>query len=338
MKIFIFGAGASQGSQGDSGINPVQRAPLMNQLFDDHYVGYGNQVCVSPSELSNYKHVISTESPLEVWLTDEWTKIEKLKEETTKRAKRGFFGRLAFYLWWVLLNVSKEPGQDSYRKLLEKLVSNDEAFGLISFNYDTLLDVVVEDVMSCTLNNLENYVKAPLIKPHGSVNWFLQKRDRDGNIFGEQSLDKETRARYAANLMFNGAALSMKNIQIVPPRHPDLRSLDFITSSRFSNQYFYPLIFMPLTVKTYGFVVEFEKRIIEEGKKILAQATEIYVIGYRAQDDLIRELLSSVNPDVALHVVGNSSPEVVQEYILSRSTQLKKGQTYKGFRAFSDSY
>src|SRR2546421_4691879 len=58
--------------------------------------------------------------------------------------------------------------------MIRKTVEIEEAFGSVSFNYDTLLDKAIDRECECDLyGSLDNYIKSRLIKPHGSVNWFI---------------------------------------------------------------------------------------------------------------------------------------------------------------------
>jgi hypothetical protein len=75
----------------------------------------------------------------------------------------------------------------------------------------------------------------------------------------------------------------------------------------YQRQYFYPLIFMPLTSKLYTYAEKFKSSITQEGKKLLQQASEIYLIRYNAKDDIIRDFLLEAPKDTFLHVVKHKT-------------------------------
>src|SRR5690349_21583882 len=104
--------------------------------------------------------------------------------------------------------------------------------------------------------------------------------------------------------MFNDTPLNFDHLQVLYPDDPELVDVRYISEIKFSKQYFYPLILLPLTVKQYDFLTGFNQTIISKGKEILSKATEIYLIGYRAADDIIKEMFAEVKAGTTLHVVS----------------------------------
>lgn len=90
-------------------------------------------------------------------------------------------------------------------------------------------------------------------------------------------------------------------------------------------EYFFPLMFLPLTGKMYDFVEEFMTRILEHGKTMIGRAKEIYLIGYRARDEIIYEILSHAQRGTVLHVVGRDSAAEILDHVLNRNNSLTKG-------------
>ena len=333
MRVFIFGAGASRGSQPDQGIDQRVVAPLVNELFEDRYKTYADQVNLPASLMLQLKEELKDVGSLEGWLTQRWVKIETLRESRTKEAERALFGRLSFYVWRLLLGVSSSYHESSnaYHTFLNKIRSKDHPFGMISFNYDTLLDRAIKDSYHHTFDSLDDYLHFQYIKPHGSINWFLQKRASDRSIsVQEMSQNREFRYDIASRLMFNGAPISMENIQIIDPIHPDIHNPDLISSSRFSRQYFYPLVFLPLTAKAYSAVDGFYNKIVNAGKELLTGANEIYLIGYRADDDVTRYMFENVQADTPLHVVALGGAERIYDSVFEWCHRLKRGQMING--------
>jgi hypothetical protein len=96
---------------------------------------------------------------------------------------------------------------------------------------------------------------------------------------------------------------------------------------------------MPLTTKLYPYFDEFYRKMLKAGMELLSQATEVYFVGYRAQDDIIRNLLESVQPGTKIHVVSNSSSHEIMKHVLKLNDSLVEGQAIDGgFAKFCTDY
>ncbi len=343
MKIFIFGAGASKGSQGQVD-NPSFVSPLTDELFDDEYRGYatyGQYEILSKAELSKCAEESKNNGSVEQWLTQRWNNINNFTQLRTQSAEKIFFGRLTFYIWQLLQAVSTQTynSSNAYTVLMEKLRISDQPFGLISFNYDTLLDRAAIEVFGETFTSIDDYYNFPYIKPHGSVNWILGKRDGDPNTPPEAQLDIGIKIDTAVKHMLTGSALSLNTLRVLGPRQPTLSNLTFMINV-FSNQYFYPLIFMPLSSKLYPFVDGFSETIIQRSKELIKKATEIYLIGYNAKDDIIKDILLEAPAPTPLHIVKNGSAEQTMEEVLHLAPSLlvRGNASNFGFRDFAERY
>lgn len=144
----------------------------------------------------------------------------------------------------------------------------------------------------------------------------------------------------ASSRIFNGAPLNFRDIQVLYPDDPELANVRDMSEGRFNRQYFYPIILLPLTVKQYSFLRGFNDMIISEGKRMLSRATEIYLVGYRAADDIIKEMFQDVQSNVILHVVSLADSEEIMNRVLDwYPSKLKKGQIFSdGFRDFINKY
>jgi hypothetical protein len=338
MKLFIFGAGASLASQGP---NPQSRiAPLVDQLFDPRYGDCATDI-LSDEDFQEARSATEKAGSLEKWLTQRWEQIQSLRQNITKTAEKAFFGRICFYIWNLLQRVSTTyNSRNGYNLFTRKLKDRDESFGLISFNYDTLLDRAVKSQFGVPLISLDDYLKVPLIKPHGSVNWLTRKRNDDPNAYPRTSFDVPGLLSLAFFGMFNGGPLNFGDVQVLYPDDPELVDIRQLSEGKFSRQYFYPLILLPLTVKQYDFLTGFNQRIISKGKEFLQNATEIYLIGYRAADDVIKEMFKEVKPGVILHVVSLAdSKEIMNRVINWYPGNLKQGTVFsQGFGQFLESF
>ncbi len=337
MKIFVFGAGASQGSQERLRLSSedIGRAPLVDELFSPQYR-------FDPPFLSNEEFAECRQGTLdcgsvEQWLSERWKQIESLKEERTKVAEKAFFGKLTFYLWVLFQKVSHTyTDTNGYSIFLQRLKLRDEPFALISFNYDTLLDQAAQSQFGISLLTLDNYLSFPLIKPHGSVNWILPERPTDPKIpVGRRHID--VKLHLATERLFNGPALTLRDLVVYPARSSSGSTFEVLFSAGI--EYSYPLLFMPLTAKLYSRLSDFYARVIGKGKELLTQATEVYLIGYRAADDITREMFQAVKPGTALHIVGHGSAADVMTSVLSWAERLSQGEIHnEGFMEFANTY
>ncbi len=341
MKVLIFGAGASKGSQ--IGMTDTLRsAPLVDELFHENYGVWAEQVGLFVQDLRRFKESCVHEG-VESWLTREWASVERLRQERTKHARRTEFGRLSLYIWRLFLEVSKAPGTDRglYQVMARKLVTKDELVGLISFNYDLLLDQAVEYAFGADLSSFDGYLNFGFVKPHGSVNWLLLMRDSDpptAIVVQEGIRELHPRFEIASSMMFNGPPIPMQNLRVISPTHGDLTDPMRILM-RFGYQHFYPLVFLPLTAKAYSSVEGFLEKMRERGNDLLASADEIYLIGYRAKDDLIREMLQSVDHKARLHVVGKQDAGEISARVLEWNSHLEKGTISEdGFEQFVSNF
>lgn len=341
MKLFIFGAGASLAAQHSQTYTDghAERAPLVDQLFDEKYKIY--MLNGAEFDLPKCKEEVAKVGSLEKYLTDRWQNIASRKSSLVQKAEKTFFGRLTFYVWNLLNAVSKTyPMAQGYSELLQKLYDADVEFGLVSFNYDTLLDKSYQDVFLNPLSTLDDYLNSNLVKLHGSVNWFLQGRKEDPpQTWGDHHDDTTVRLRQITERMFNGTPIDFDRLQILDPKHSSLDNVSNLMN-HFKNGCLYPLLFVPLTGKLYEIVSGFADKITAKAEELFRTADEIYLVGYRANDDLIDRLLKLVKAETPLHIIGNGdSANEISTRLLSSHPNLKKGAVdTNGFRSFIAGY
>jgi len=336
MKVFVFGAGASKGSQEESPHGGHLEAPLVDELFVQVY--WRGPAFLHNDELAECRQgALECGGSVERWLTERWERVESLKEERSKSAEKAFFGRLTCHLWLLLQGVSDSYTLASgYYQFLKRLRLKDEPFALVSFNYDTLLDQAVQDCYGTPLLALRDYLSFGLIKPHGSVNWLLPRRDADPRIRGMARND-DVRARTATSMLFNGPPHLVDRVVVLPPRVSSGTLRELLDGT--DDDYSYPLLFMPLTTKLYTTVSAFYETVIAKANELLAQASQVYLVGYRAADDIIKEMFQRVAPGTPLHVVGRGRAGDVMKSVLSWATHLSQGEICDtGFMEFAKAY
>jgi hypothetical protein len=333
LKIYIFGAGASKGSHGEV-VTPC--APLMNEIFHERYYHFGSHVGFLPHELKSFKDEIGDGS-VEEWLTARWLHVHQLKTSSSKRAAQKLFGRIIYYLWWMLQSLSVHAGKDIYGQFVRKVVAKDEEFRFINFNYDTLLDRAYQVFGGAVLStSLDNYLKYGYIKPHGSVNWFIPRQANDAMPQGIVSND-DYGARYqiaSSQIFADGKQLTLPGARILAPDAKALDSISLIGDEMFGHDYLYPLMFLPLTEKMFEHVIGFSEVMIEQAKEYMKQASEIYLIGYRGQDKLFVDLLNKVQDGVKLHVIGIHDAKEIAERVQQLRGRLVVEYDVRGFEGF----
>lgn len=353
MKVFIFGAGASFGSQGFP--SPELTPPLVNEIFDEKYREYGNIAGLTKRDLEELKNSIKKDQSLEDFLTDYYQK--KLVEQKNQGAQKKL-GQIAFYIWWMLQKVSAEYNKNDnlYYRLIEKLgVGN---CGLISFNYDTLLDRALIDngaiLLDKTSSSLEEYTKNKYIKPHGSVNFFLKKRESDPEVPDREEGFVNIMYSMATTHMLKDEPIGLDKLILYNPDiplllNPDTTMREIGSGNTRENgmvytgktNYGYPLIFLPLSAKLYGWIKGFKDRTMEDCNKLLAEADDIYIIGYSVNDDIIKDLLKNMNNNAKINVVleddDKGKAARIRDSLISLNPKLQEGiASNDGFKDFVD--
>lgn len=334
MHLYIFGAGASQGSQ-QEGVPHLTKAPLVNELFADQYKDYAHDVALLDVDLQNIRGAIG-KGPVEEWLTREWDRINALRTAASRQASKTLFAKLVFYIWRLFLGVSTTYFEmNLYRIFVAKLIERDEEFGLISFNYDTLLDRAVHSVLGANLTSITGYYDARLLKPHGSVNWILAPRNGDPAFELEQAGPRDYHSRYglASTQLFADRAISWDYLRVIPPDHNHLVDHQLVFS-RVGQQYFYPLVLIPLTTKMYSFMPDLPTEMIRRGQELFASANDVYLIGYRAIDEIFADMAKTVRRETRLHVIGRGNAIEVANRVLAKHQMQLGGIHADGFREF----
>lgn len=346
MKVFVFGAGASKGAQSIT-LDKQYQAPLANELFAPQYQDYAVQTLLTPDVMEQYRLESDNVGSVEKWLTQKWDKINSYQSSSKIRRERSSFGHITFYVWRLLQQISSVRQANSYEVFISKLTNSDrdEDFGLVSFNYDTMLDQAVINYCKTPLINLDSYKKVNYIKPHGSINWFIKPRNIDPPVPRERNFDLATRINLAAEHMFNGPPLSLNNMEILSPTNPDLMNQKHLDQlfMMFDNKYFYPLVLVPLLSKLYSHIEDLNELIMSEGKRLMSKASEIYFIGYQGADDIIFEMLQEAKWNTPLHVIGRNaeSVDLIMNNVINHQSVkglLKEGKKFSnGFDSFSHS-
>jgi hypothetical protein len=203
-----------------------------------------------------------------------------------------------------------------------------------------MLDQAMQYVLGSELDSPESYAEAQLIKPHGSVNWFIQRRPTDPVIDTSREIGVDYAARYrlATGLMFSRTPSSrLDDICVIPPGHEAMLGTGRVFHWM-GNSYFYPLLMLPLLTKTASPLTTWlPVQPINWSHTLLSRADDIYVVGYRARDDIFRDMIVSVKDGARLHVVGRGGAGEVAGRVTALSSRLRDGSIHDaGFAAYVD--
>jgi hypothetical protein len=195
----VFGAGASYDSIPYKPVTPgvtyPNRPPLANELFDYRF---GNAI-------SNYRAVrpltfrlrqlgsVPLEEELDRLMQEAGPPGGKEEDGGDARLRRQL-AAVRFYLQEVVATVTREWPKDyagitNYSILADRLekwsAANHEPVLWVNFNYDTLLEEGLDDVIHFRPVKVEDYVRHDrhkVVKPHGSVNWAHPIIDPDSHV------------------------------------------------------------------------------------------------------------------------------------------------------------
>src|SRR5690348_12490670 len=102
--------------------------------------------------------------------------------------------------------------------------------------------------------------------------------------------------------------------------------------------YFYPLVVIPLTTKMYSFMPDLPADMIRRGQELFAIAEDVYLIGYRAIDEIFNEMATRARPSTRLHVVGRGNPGEVADRVAKQHNMQPGGIHTEGFLGFLNAW
>lgn len=288
---------------------------------------------LTPAELNEFRQEINkiNGKSVEEWLSNRWNEIQNIKSSSKKNSEINLFGHILMYVWNIMRIVSNTYTDDSvYKSFLKNLYdTKDEDFGIVNFNYDTLLDRAFEQIFHKTFTSIEHYLDENFIKPHGSVNWLLEKRENDPNV--PTNNDISLRINMAMRQFFTNGSIPLANLRVLSPTLEHLRYADIAQVwSGLGMEYFYPLIFLPMAQKKLDHFTDFYEKVMKKAEGMFAEAEEIYVIGYRAKDDIIKNLFKFIPQGTTLHVISHGEADKISRYIQGFAIGLKQGSLISG--------
>ncbi len=275
--MVIFGAGASYDSA--SALRPNQvsatwRPPLANQLFDLKRFGDLISQFRKCHPLITYLQEANVEEVLEKYQSESGKDPERLRQLAAVR----------YYLQTMLYTCmigwqSETKGVTNYKTLMD-LIRHERTPGdrvcLVTFNYDTLLEDAVSDIVGARKSSIIDYVSGDyqIIKPHGSIEWAHE-------VIGFRDVRNQNPMNVASEVIEKIPELEIgEEYEIIPNR---------AISQTFSEKAYLPALAIPVQNKPRYECPGLHLRTLE---KELADVTKLLIIGWRAADESFLKLLA----------------------------------------------
>ena len=278
MLMVVFGAGASYDS--DPSRRPSDHPPLPNrpplatELFQNR-APFAGAIQLYPrcqAVIPRLRHP-RNETVESV--------LQHMQDEAAEYPVRHRqLAAVRYYLQTILSQcaahwLAEATGVTNYKTLLDQIErwrKRSECVGLVTFNYDTLLEAALPDV-GLDFSGLADYVKHPhykVIKLHGSVNWSRE-------VETAPSIPRPT----PGELIESAADLKISERYVMTP------------SAQAQAKVLFPAIAIPVESKS---TFECPPEHLEVLGDLLPKVTKLLVIGWRATEDHFLELLKEKLP------------------------------------------
>lgn len=311
-------SGMLHGFQPSMGLRP----PLARDLFvarDD----FGNLIDTYPEVRALVPNL--RRSSLDPALSIE-RQFERIVSEAADRAETArqlvalrFYLRAAVERATTQWALTEAHGVTNYHLLVNRLDiwsnATNTSVGYLTFNYDTLLEVALSDVLGHVFDTMESYIAQPacrVFKLHGSVNWRRLLADvpfpaGSPGPFGPPSLDFETWV-----IRRSSAGVVTPTFEVGPT--DDLSS---------SGQFCLPAVAVPTETKTEG-TFELPEDHLETLRTLIPLVTRVLVIGWRGREEHFWRFWAACHPhseELQVEVVDSDQAEAqkVAEVIATAS-------------------
>lgn len=290
MLTVVFGAGASYDSSPDefagsiigSGLD-INRPPLAKDLFSTRFGEQAQQNEPALALFPSLRKASNIEQELEAIFAREKTYPPVLRQLLSMR----YYIRDVIQSSQNNWNSNYTHGVTTYRSLLDTIDRArypsriSEKVALITFNYDTLLDLSCSAVLRVPLTTIQSYVDNSttysLFKPHGSIDWLRKVTNT-----GENTLDSADKLVWTNNYV-KGSISYVRTTENTKAYITDGGEGIFVLD----NEDYIPAIAIPTeTKKSFEFPEEHKKRMITA----IQETTALLVIGWRGAEKHFLEL------------------------------------------------
>lgn len=336
-QLFIFGAGASafccSGGSKEKYDSDPYKAPTGYEIFNPNFDPIIKKY---PSAIYSIPEFEINGNNIEQCLENEWSRLK-----TTYNPNLAIQHiNLQFYLQELFREISDNVSTNYFRNNLYSLFARrlhehasyqpNEIYGLVSFNYDTILESFLELGFRVTFNRISDYINHNqypfiLLKPHGSSNWgwkfdmskvtktygkpFHQALYEDGiephklfyELLGDiksmitsssYSFDNPTKPTNASRLTLN-----KQKITVIKNTEKD---------------YYYPALLLPYKDKD-EFVMPYDHQLTLE--LVLKKVEDIFLIGWKGGEDLFNRKLQQHCTNLRRIIIVNPDADAVKKNI-----------------------
>lgn len=349
-RMFVFGAGASAFcSFGENTTNFMQsplRPPIGTDIFHTRYSSLIEQFPGAEEIIPFFE---DRGWDIEACMQEEWEKaMHSFNPKITSRHIN-----IQFYLSELFRKISAEVFTKHKRGNLYSLFSlklqthlskpqnSKEKVGIVSFNYDTILDQFIESNFSAPFANMNNYIdwqkrQVVLFKPHGSCNWgweFLPGKI-DPKIQGQHKIANHLYSTQTLPAIIYYDMLGDLNTNVyqgawameesVHPRGVGRFTINKNRIKNFSSTHgnFFPALLMPYRDKD-EFVMPYSH--FHALRTYLNHIEELYLIGWKGNEDAFNHQINLHAPNLKKIIIVNPDANSVKEN-LSKVLKIDKIQ------------
>jgi hypothetical protein len=315
--IVVIGAGASFdcAHTNTRPIGDLLPPPLVADLFQPNHMKLLDEYPLAhaaATDILGIKHEVANHSGekrptfnLEKYLRTQ------LKEAADPHVREQFW-TLPYYFQHLLLNRSREfaPHVENYVRLVNALLTLPSVLW-VTFNYDTLLDNVLERFAAPRVHKIDDYISNPrsrLVKLHGSVNWGVRLEGIRTTDFGS-----DADLIGAVTTMLADGSLDMRADQ--PELLPNRAAADISTVRRKGAEAFYPAISVPLGEDDEfscptSHVEHLTKHLDQQ---VVGYGLDMLIIGYSCLDKSLLTLLRESSNRIRSLTIVNGSERFARE-------------------------
>jgi hypothetical protein len=280
--MVILGAGASFDSWPGgppTGTPERDRPPLARDLFDERYAPLLNEHRKARFAVDRLRAAVKAGADVE-------QELEKMRDLADRDSfYHSHLMAIRYYLRDLIgtteLTWSQEKGGvTNYVRLVgqvrEWARDANEAVCYVTFNYDMLLDRVLEDQLGLWRGLIDSYVRAPhhLIKFHGSVNWF--------RLCGPSSIAVFEHTPNISQIIDRAAELEPTGeVQVWGQEWSRIGATTRQSSLGGPEQIIVPALSIPLQRKAVAECPTSQLELLEE---VIPQTTRVLIVGWRGAE------------------------------------------------------
>jgi hypothetical protein len=335
-RMFVFGAGASAfcsfGENTPRFLQSHLKPPIGTDIFNARYDSFIEQ-------FSGVEEIIP-------FFEDKGWDIEACMQEEWAKAMNSFNPKITsrhiniqFYLSDLFRKISSEIFTKHKRGNLYSLFSlklqahlskpknSKEKIGIVSFNYDTILDQFIEINFNKPYSDMNDYIdwnnrQIVLFKPHGSSNWgweFLPGQFDAStqskiaqHLYSTQTLPAEIYYKMLGDLTSNVYQGAWAQEKIAHPRGIGRFTINKnrIKTFQSSQSNFFPALLMPYRDKDEFVMPYFHFNAL---RTYLGHIEELYLIGWKGSEDAFNLQINQRARNLKKIIIVNPDSNLVKE-------------------------